>query len=49
LRLLGQHDEAEIEARKAFEQFRQLHPGDRRLWQELTIVDFDEPIMFWSK
>jgi hypothetical protein len=49
LQLLGQPEDADREARNAFRLFRLVHPADERLPDQLTILDYDKPIMFWSK
>lgn len=42
-------EEAERDAQYAFELFRLVAPDDKRRRDELTIRDYDKPIMFWSK
>lgn len=49
LRQMQRPEEADRDAHNAWELFRLVAPKDRRTLAELTIHDFDRPIMFWSK
>lgn len=49
LRLMQRSEEADREAQQAFRLFRLVVPNDRRSLDQLTVRDFDRPIMFWSK
>lgn len=49
LRQMQRYEEADIDVQAAYKLFREVSPDDTRGPEQLTVEDYDRPIMFWSK
>lgn len=49
LRTLGREEAAKENSIAALKLYRDIRPGDRRGLESLSVEDFDNRIMFWSR